>query len=340
MTDRLGLFLLLMLLLLLFVGGAVGVVLAVQTGDLVGVLFLGVATAAVMVGYWRTFIALRRREPARRIFWLLVLHTLLLAGAITMISPLLWQIGVSLKPAAQLQDNNWFPQPLSSATLANYREVFTKIAFTRMIVNSLFVATYVTLLNMLTSTMAGYAFARLRWPGRDKLFLGYLATMMVPGAVTMIPMFVLMSWLGLRNTYWGVILPAAFSVYGTFMMRQFFMGIPTDLEDAARMDGCGPMRIYWHIILPLSKPAVATLATLTFISAWNAFLWPLLMLDHEHMMTLPVGLALFQDTTRTMGTDWGALMAASTVVMAPIVVIFLFNQQYFVKGIRTGAIKG
>ncbi|MCG3178060.1 MAG: L-arabinose transport system permease protein AraQ [Phycisphaerae bacterium] len=266
-----------------------------------------------------------------------VLHAALAVGAVTMIAPLVWQVGISFKPASELQSTNWIPHDWTGD---NYAEVFRKVRFGRMILNSLFVATYITLLNLLTSTMAGYAFARLRFRGRDKLFMGYLATMMVPGAVTMIPTFILVSWFGLRNNYLGVILPAAFSVYGTFMMRQFFMGVPTDLEDAARMDGCGPWRVYLHIVLPLSKPAIATLATLTFISSWNSFLWPLLMLDRETMMTLPVGLSLFQDQSRMMGTDWGAMMAAATLVMIPIIVIFLFNQQYFVRGIRMGAIKG
>ncbi len=267
----------------------------------------------------------------------IVLHAVLIVGAFSMLSPLIWQTGVSFKPTGELESSSWLPE---NPTLDNYRLTFTRIPFGRMMLNSVFVAAYITFLTMLTSTMAGYAFARLNFPGRDKLFMGYLATMMVPGAVTMIPLFVLVSWMGLRNNYLGVILPAAFSVYGTFMMRQFFMGIPTDLEDAARIDGCSPLRIYWHIILPLSKPAVATLATLTFISAWNSFLWPLLMLDDAKMMTLPVGLSLFQDSTRTMGTDWGALMAAASVVMLPIIIIFVFNQQYFVRGIRMGAIKG
>ena len=267
----------------------------------------------------------------------LLLHVILIAGAITMLAPLVWQVGVSFKPANELQGSHWIPQ---HPTWDNYHEVFTRIPFARMMLNSVFISAYSTFLVLLTSTMAGYAFARLQFHGRDKLFLGYLATMMVPGAVTMIPTYVLCAWLGLRNSFLGVILPTAFSVYGTFMMRQFFMGIPGDLEDAARMDGCGALRIYWHIVLPLSKPAVATLATLTFISSWNSFLWPVLMLDDQNMMTLPVGLSMFQDTTRTGMSDWGALMAAATVVMIPVIIIFLFNQQYFVRGIRMGALKG
>lgn len=297
----------------------------------------------------------------------IVLHGVLAAGAVTMLAPLVWQVGVSFKPANELQETRWMPR---RPTVENYatllgpdpartaqcgptlRRLFQvpvlgpcldsmfNSLFGPMIVNSVFVAAYTTFLVMLTSTMAGFAFARLQFAGRDKLFLAYLATMMVPGAVTMIPTFVLCNWLGLRNTYMGVILPAAFSVYGTFMMRQFFMGIPTDLEDAARMDGCGSLRIYWHIVLPLSKPAVATLATLTFIGSWNSLLWPALMLDSRRMLTLPVGLTMFQDSTRTMMSDWGALMAAATIVMLPIIVIFLFNQQYFVRGLRMGAIKG
>jgi multiple sugar transport system permease protein len=209
-------------------------------------------------------------------------------------------------------------------------------------INSLIVALSITLGQLVTSSMAAYAFARLKFPGRDKLFLGYLATMMVPGVVTMIPVFILLkyldAWTGVpwRDTYKALILPGVFSAYGTFMLRQFFMTIPTDLEDAARIDGCTKMGVYRNVILPLSKPALATLATLIFIGSWNDFMWPLIVTDSTGMKTLPVGLASFQGQ---YNTDWTMLMAASLIVLAPMVLVFLFNQRYFVRGIVMSGLK-
>ena len=209
-------------------------------------------------------------------------------------------------------------------------------------INSLIVALSITFGQLLTCSLAAYAFARLKFPGRDKLFLGYLATMMVPGVVTMIPVFVLLkyldAWTGVpwRDTYKALILPGMFSAYGTFMLRQFFMTIPTDLEDAAKIDGCGKLGVYRNVILPLSKPALATLATLVFIGSWNDFMWPLIVTDSTGMKTLPVGLASFQGQ---YNTDWTMLMAASLIVLAPMVIVFLFNQRYFVRGIVLSGLK-
>lgn len=208
--------------------------------------------------------------------------------------------------------------------------------------NSLIVALSITFGQLLTSSLAAYAFARLKFPMRDKLFFGYLATMMVPGVVTMIPVFILLkyldAWTGVpwRDTYKALILPGMFSAYGTFMLRQFFMTIPTDLEDAAKIDGCTKLGVYRNVILPLSKPALATLATLIFIGSWNDFMWPLIVTDSTGMKTLPVGLASFQGQ---YNTDWTMLMAASLIVLAPMLIVFLFNQRYFVRGIVMSGLK-
>ena len=208
--------------------------------------------------------------------------------------------------------------------------------------NSLIVAVTITFGQLLTSSLAAYAFARLKFPLRDKLFLGYLGTMMVPGVVTMIPVFILLkyldAWTGIpwRNTYKALILPGMFSAYGTFMLRQFFMTIPTELEDAAKIDGCGKLGVYRNVILPLSKPALATLATIVFMGSWNDFMWPLIVTDSTGMKTLPVGLAFFQGQ---YNTDWAMLMAASLIVMLPVLLVFIFNQRFFVRGIVLSGLK-
>jgi multiple sugar transport system permease protein len=196
--------------------------------------------------------------------------------------------------------------------------------------NSLFVAVCVTAGQVLTSSLAAYAFARLRFPGRDKLFLGYLATLMVPSIVVIVPLFAAVRVMRMADTYWALILPGMFSAYGTFLLRQFFMTIPVELEEAAKMDGAGKLAVYQHVIMPLSKPALATLTTFVFLHTWNDFLWPLIVIDDLGKKTLPIGLAHFQGPYLT---DWHLLMAASVMVMVPILVVFVAGQRYFVRGI-------
>jgi len=210
-------------------------------------------------------------------------------------------------------------------------------AFTAFYLNSVLVAVCVTVGQVLTSSLAAYAFARLHFPGRDKLFLGYLGTLMVPYVVTMIPVFILLRLMHLVDTYAALILPAMFSAYGTFMLRQFFLTIPRELEDAARIDGCGKWGIYANIILPLSKPALATLTTFVFLSNWNSFMWPLIVISSPEKKTLPIGLYAFMGQ---YGTEWTLLMAASLMVLLPVMVVFLLGQRYFVKGIVLSGLKG
>lgn len=211
-------------------------------------------------------------------------------------------------------------------------------AFLMYFLNSLFVALMITAGQVATSSFAGYAFARLRFPGRDALFLAYLATMMVPFMVMVIPVFILFQQLRLVDTYAALILPGIFSAYGTFMLRQFFLSIPRELEDAGRIDGCGPFAVYWRIILPLSKPALATLTTFTFLHSWNDFLWPLLMVNSEHLKTVPLGLRTFEGLYAA--TEWSKLMAASLIFTLPVVVLFLYNQRFFIRGILLSGLKG
>ncbi len=234
----------------------------------------------------------------------------------------------------------WKAYPVDEALFGLLRDTDGFLAW---YINSLIVAFTIVFGQLLTSSLAAYAFARLRFPGRDKIFLGYLATMMVPGVVTMIPVFVLLkyldAWTGIpwRDTYKALILPGMFSAYGTFMLRQFFMTIPTDLEDAAKIDGCTKLGVYRNVILPLSKPALATLATIIFMGSWNDFMWPLIVTDSTGMKTLPVGLASFQGQ---YNTDWTMLMAASIIVLLPVLNVFIFNQRFFVRGIVMSGLKG
>ena len=203
--------------------------------------------------------------------------------------------------------------------------------------NSIFVSICVTIGTVFTSSLAAFAFSRLRFPGRDSIFVGYLATLMVPAIVIMLPVYSLLSQLRMTNTYTALVFPMMFSAYGTFLLRQFFMTIPRELEDAAVIDGASPFGIYRYIIIPLSKPALATLTTFAFLHSWNDFLWPLMVVDRLALKTLPIGLAHFQDSYTT---EYHLLMAASVIVMVPVLIVFLIGQRYFVRGIVLSGMKG
>ncbi|MBN1555359.1 MAG: carbohydrate ABC transporter permease [Phycisphaerae bacterium] len=233
-----------------------------------------------------------------------------------------------------------FPEriaPAGSVTLENYKVVLTETNFGRALFNSVLVTVCVTFGQLVTSSLAAFAFARLTFFGRDKIFLAYLATMMIPVSVTMIPTFILLRHLGWIDTYAALILPAAFTVYGTFLLRQFFMGLPVELEEAAVLDGCGTLRIYWHVALPLSKPAMAALAILTIMGSWRTFMWPLIVAQTPEHFTLPVALTKFQGI---FGTEWTFLMAGGVIMIVPMLLIFFFGQRFFVSGLRVGAVKG
>ena len=215
--------------------------------------------------------------------------------------------------------------------------IHIRYAFLAFYLNSLIVTVLVTIGDVFTSSLAAFAFARLRFTGRNSIFLGYLATLMVPRVVTMIPVFILLRWMRLIDTYSALILPAIFSAYGTFMLRQFFLSIPQELEDAAFIDGCGLWGVYRHVILPLSKPALAALATFTFLGTWNSFMWPLIVINSPEKMPLMLGLYSFMGQ---YSVEWNLLMAASVMVMAPVIIVFLIGQRYFVQGIVLSGMKG
>ena len=228
--------------------------------------------------------------------------------------------------------------PLSEMTINNYFEVFRQIPFGRFYLNSIIVSVSTVTLQILTASLSAFAFSRLRFRGRETLFLLYLATLMIPFQVTMLPNYIVVArFLHWRDTYQALILPTAFSAFSTFLLRQYFKGIPLDMDEAARMDGANSFRIGWQIIMPLSGPVIATLAIFNFQGAWNDFLWPLVVTNEESMRTIPIGLASFQGQ---FYTEWHLLMAGSVIALLPILILYVLGQNWFVKGITLSGMGG
>jgi multiple sugar transport system permease protein len=280
------------------------------------------------------FLRSRRRARVRRYLKTFSLHILLVALSFSMVLPFLWMVMTSLKPLAEVGLESWLP---SRFQWDNYAAVFEAIPFARFYWNSILIASWVTLLQVFTSAMAAYSFSRLKWPGRDKVFILYLCTMMLPGLVMMIPNYQIMISLRLVDTFTGLTIPAAFSAFGTFLLRQFMLTIPSSLDQAAEIDGASKWQIFWDVIMPLSRPGIITLVIFTFMGNYRSFFWPLVMLKSVHKYTLPIGLLYF-DSTRGQSTH--LLMAAVTMSIAPMVVLFVVLQKYLVKGIQLGAVKG
>ena len=266
--------------------------------------------------------------------WLLAIF--LVPTAIIMLMPFIWMLATSLKSAGAVFEYppTFIPNPVE---WKNYQEIFQILPFARFFLNSLFVASSVTILQLITCSMAAYAFARLTFKGRDALFIGYLGTLMIPGQVVIIPNFILLRYLGWIDTYQALILPAAFSAFGTFLLRQYFLTIPKELEDAAVVDGANHYQIYARIILPLSGPALSALAIFTFLFNWNSFLYPLVVTNSSEMSTLTVGLNTLQGQ---YNTAWTLLMAGSVIALIPVLTVFIFAQRYFIKGITMTGIGG
>jgi len=250
-----------------------------------------------------------------------------------MLLPFIWQVLTSLKPLREIEKELWPGTWLPG----NYAKVFEQIRFGRYYLNSVLVAVWVTLLQVTTSAMAAFAFSRLRWPGRDKVFLLYLATMMIPGVAVMIPNFWVILRLGLYNTYAGLIIPAAFSAFGTFLLRQFMLTIHSSLDESAIMDGASEWRVFTDIILPLARPGLIVLAIFTFLGTYMSFFWPLVLIKDDALRTLPIGLLYFDSV---YGRQTNLLMAASVMSIAPLIILFVFLQKHLVRGIQLGAVKG
>jgi multiple sugar transport system permease protein len=263
-------------------------------------------------------------------------YVALSAGAVVMLVPFVWMLSTSLKTSAAVfvYPPEWLPNPV---VWKNYADVVSIMPFLRYLLNTVFVSGSVTLLQLVVSSLAAYAFARLRFPGRDRLFLAYLATLMVPGQVTLIPNFLIVKYLGWIDTYQALIIPQIFSAFGTFLLRQFFLTIPRELEDAARIDGASALGFFRKILLPLSGPALATLGVFTFTAQWNNFLWPLIVINDAEMRTLTVGLrALVGQFT----VQYQLLMAGTVISLVPMVVVFLLAQRAFVRGIALTGLGG
>lgn len=274
-------------------------------------------------------------KRVRRVTGSIALRIALIIVSVTMIVPFLWMVITSLKTTDQLftWPPVWVPKPVD---WYNYVKATTYFPFFRYLENTAFITIFIVAGQIFTCSMGGYAFARLRFPGREPIFLLYLATMMIPGQVTIIPLYLWFKTLGWLDTYYAIIIPGLFSAFGTFMLRQFFLTLPRELEDAALVDGCSFFWIYSRIILPLSKPALATLAILTFMGSWNSFFWPLIVLNTPEKMTLSVGLALF---VGPFDTTFNTLMAASVLVLLPVIAVYIFGQKYFVQGVVMSGLK-
>jgi multiple sugar transport system permease protein len=288
--------------------------------------------------------SLRPSSPTQRSLWRsvrighLALHALLIGGSFFMLLPFIWMLSTSLKEPREIftYPPVWIPTRL---VWENYRQAVSAMPFGRFYLNSFVVAISVTLLQILTSSLTAFAFARLRFRGREVLFLLYLATLMIPFQVTMIPNFIvvtrLLDW---YDSYQALVLPTAFSAFSTFLLRQYFRSIPIELDEAARMDGASSWRIWWQVIMPLSGPALAALAIFTFLGSWNSFLWPLVVTSSRgEVRTLPVGLSAFQGQ---YNVQWHLLMAGAVIALIPVLIVYVAAQRRFVQGITLSGLAG
>jgi len=284
-------------------------------------------------------------SPGLRITRQILIYVVLVMFACTMTIPFVWMVCASFKPHSEVEQPSFVAK---QAQPSNYLIVLKKrpdpvtkrlldLDFPKWYLNSLFIACWVTTLQVLTSAMAAYAFSRIQWKLRDKVFLLYLATMMIPGLVLMIPNYQVMVAMHFVNTYTGLILPAAFSAFGTFMLRQFMLTIPPSLDEAAEIDGATHVQIFLEVILPLARPGLVTLAIFTFLGNYQSFFWPLVMIKDDWLRTLPVGMLSFQNS---YGQQTELLMAATVMCIVPLIVLFVVLQKQLVEGIQLGAVKG
>ena len=271
----------------------------------------------------------------RSVFRAVLIYTALLAIACFWLFPIAWAVSGSLKSGGEISEPILFP---AHPRWSNYTEVFTLMPFWRMFFNTVFYAGCITAGQVFFCSLAGYAFARLQFRGRDTLFVLYLGTLMVPLTVTVIPQFIIMRVLGWTDTPWAMIVPGLFGgAFGTYLMRQFFSTLPTDLEEAATLDGCTPWQIYWRILLPHARPAVTVLAVLTWVNVWNDFLWPLLMIQRNSLATLTLGLVRMRGE---YVARWPLIMAMSMLIMLPLVIVYAVAQRSFIRGIAVTGLNG
>ncbi len=265
-------------------------------------------------------------------------YIILIVGALIMLLPFYWMLNASLMTSAEIQRQPpvWFP---AVPQFSNFPDLLKVMPLGRMYLNSLIVTGLTVIGVLLTSSLAGFAFAKYQFPGKEMLFYAILMTLMIPFFVTLIPVFYIVRQLGWIDTYQGMIVPSLISAYGIFLMRQFILGVPDEYIDAARIDGASEPLIYWRIIVPLVRPALATLGTFTFISSWNTFLWPLLVVNNRDLMTIPLGLnslRLYAGEARNLNL----LMAGTVLSVLPTLIVFTFLQRYFIRGIALTGLKG
>ncbi len=270
--------------------------------------------------------------PVRRV----LLGALLGIGALVTLAPLLWMLSISFMPSG---DANTFPPRLLPRvwTLEHYRALFTRLELARYVVNSIVLASTVTVVSLLINSMAGYAFAKYRFRGRDSLYRALLGALVIPAQVAMLPLFLLLKTMGLVNTYVGAMIPGLASIFGIFLVRQYALSIPDDLLDAARIDGAGEWRIYRSIVLPIIRPILVTLAVFTFMGTWNDFMWPLIILSDDARYTLPVALA---NLSLEHVQDTELMMAGAVLTVLPVMALFVVLQRQYIAGITTGSVKG
>jgi len=263
------------------------------------------------------------------------LHMLLLVVAGITLLPFLWMVGASLMTTgeASIFPPRFLPHHL---TLSQYELLFARLNLGRYFLNSLVLAVSVSLISLLVNSLAGFAFAKYHFRGKHPIFVFLLSSMIIPGQVTMLPVFLLLNKLGLLNTYFGIIIPGMASIFGIFLINQYLKSIPDSLLEAARIDGASDFRIYWKIILPLATPVLVTLALFTFMGTWNDFLWPLIVMSKEEMYTLPVGLA---NLLGEHAQDPELMMAGSVITILPVLLVFIFLQKYYIQGILLGGLK-
>jgi multiple sugar transport system permease protein len=274
---------------------------------------------------------LRERAPLRprAVLGRIVVWLLLVGGAIIVLLPFFYMLASSLETNVQIGalTPQFIPQPFQ---WGNYQQVWQQLPVGRFFINSLIVAGGITVGQVITASMAAYAFARLRFRGRGMLFTVYLATLIIPFQVTLIPNYILIHYLGWHNTYQGMIAPFISSVFSTFLLRQFFLTLPADLEEAALLDGAGHFTIYARIVMPLARPALAALVIFAFLGSWNNFLWPLVVVDTESLKTLPLGIVEFQSEYTV---QWNLLMAGASLSLIPVLIVYLIAQRWIVEGI-------
>ncbi|MDK4705966.1 MULTISPECIES: carbohydrate ABC transporter permease [unclassified Rhizobium] len=264
-----------------------------------------------------------------RCLWMLIAAIL----ALMTLFPLLWMVSIAFKPAAESFSSSLIPE---APTLDNFIYVLTGVPFIRYMLNSFFVSATVTIVALFFHTMAGYALARLRFPGREIIFLAIFSTFLVSLPVVIVPLFIIVKAMGMINSYAGLIIPAIFNAFGIFLLRQYYLSLPREIEEAAVIDGAGYWRIYWSVILPLSRPIMSALAILFFLANWNSFLWPLTITSNPNLWMVQVGIANFKSQ---YSASWNYMMAASTIVAIPTLILFVIFQRQIMDSLKTSGLK-